>query len=419
MIITSIDLSYGKAVQLKQGREKVLERDNWLSLAREFSKFGEIAVVDLDAAVGEGSNDAVIREICRVAECRVGGGIRSVEKAIDAISSGAEKIIVGTKAFENNTVNRDFLKALNCAIGKNRVIIAIDTLFGEIVTEGWRCKTGIDFNSVLNVVENYASEILFTCVEKEGMMKGTDFEKIEKLRAATELPITVAGGVATLAEIGKLSQLGVNVQLGMALYTKKISLPDAFIASLKWDNALIPTIAVDGNSQVMMLAYSSKESLKKTFETGRVWYYSRSRKQLWMKGETSGNFQYFIKIRPDCDGDALLVTVDQRGHACHLGKYSCFGNKIFSLSELYDVIKERIVNPSPNSYTSMLTLEAIKEKIMEEAQELVNAKEKEEIIWEAADLIYFISVMLAKEDASLEAVLNELKRRRKMPKKRN
>lgn len=416
MIIPSIDLSCGKAVQLRQGREKVLEKDYPVALAQAFSKYGEIAVVDLDAAFEEGSNDATIREICQVAECRIGGGIRSIDRAIEVISYGAEKVIIGTMAFEDNGVNHDFLKALSSAIGKNRVIIAVDTLYGKIVTEGWRSKTELNFNTVLREVKTYASEILFTCVEREGMMKGTDFDSIKRLRAATDLPITAAGGISTLEEVENLSRLGVNIQLGMAIYTGTISLPDAFIVSLKWDNDLIPTITTDVASQILLLAYSSRESLEKTFETERVWYYSRSRKQLWMKGEISGNFQNFLKIRTDCDGDALLITVDQRGHACHTGNYSCFGNRAFSLKELYDVIKDRLSNPSSGSYTSTLTEEMLREKIMEEARELIEAGKNEEIIWEAADLIYFISVILAKKGISLEAVFNELKRRRICPK---
>lgn len=419
MIIPSIDLSCGRAVQLRQGREKALERDDPLALAREFSKYGEIAVVDLDAAFVNGNNDALTRKICYVADCRIGGGIRSIERAREILSLGAEKVIIGTKAFEQNRVNHDFLKALCSAIGRNRVIIAIDSLYGKIVTHGWQNQTGLSFKTVLQDVKAYASELLFTCVEREGLMRGADFDSIKELRATTDLQITVAGGIATLGEIEKLSRLGVNAQLGIALYTGKITLSDAFIASLKWGNELIPTIAVDTAPQVLMLAYSSRESLRKTFETRRVWYYSRSQNKLWMKGEISGNFQRFLKIRTDCDGDSLLVTVDQKGHACHTGKYSCFGNRAFSLDVLYEVIRERLASPSPRSYTSSLTNKKLKQKIKEEARELVEADEKEEIIWEAADLLYFISVLLAKKGVSVDAVFSELKRRRRASEKVN
>lgn len=417
MIIPSIDLSQGKAIQLKQGRKKILETSDVMGKAEEFAKFGEIAVVDLDSALSKGQNMDLIREICRFTECRVGGGIRSLDKAQKILSLGAEKIIIGTKAFEGNKVNHGFLKSLNSMISKDRIIIALDSFKGHIVTHGWKNQAGLRFDSVLEEIKPYASELLFTPVEKEGMMKGTDLESVKKLRKITDLRITAAGGISKLEEIQTLSRLEVNVQMGMALYTEKISLPEAFTASLKWDEVLIPTIAVDTNSQVLMLAYSSQKSLKKTFATGKVWYYSRSRKSLWMKGETSGNTQKFLKIRPDCDGDALLVTVDQKGVACHTGKYSCFGDRSFSLIELYQVIQNRLSSVRSFSYTSSLTKEKLEKKIEEEARELVDAEKKDEIIWEAADLIYFITVILAKNKISIKDVLEELKRRRRTPKK--
>jgi phosphoribosyl-ATP pyrophosphohydrolase/phosphoribosyl-AMP cyclohydrolase len=417
MIIPSIDLSQAKAVQLKQGRKKVLETSDVLGKASEFAKFGEIAVVDLDSALGKGQNNDLICKICRFTECRVGGGIRSLERAREILSLGAEKIIISTKAFEGNKVNHEFLKSLNSMISRDRIIIALDSFDGKIVTHGWKSHTGLRFESVLGEIKPYASELLFTSVEKEGLMQGADLKAVKKLRKNTDLRITVAGGISTLEEIQTLSRLEVNVQMGMALYTEKISLPDAFIASLKWDKGLIPTITVDTSSQVLMLAYSSQESLKKTFDTGKVWYYSRSRKSLWMKGEASGNIQTFLKIRTDCDSDALLVTVSQKGVACHTGKYSCFGDRVFSLDELYHVIQKRLSYPSSFSYTSSLTKEKLKQKIEEEARELVEAEKKDEIIWEAADLIYFVTVMLAKNHISFKEIEDELKIRRRTPKK--
>jgi len=417
MIIPSIDLKQGKAVQLKQGRKKVLETSDVLGKAEEFAKYGEIAVVDLDSALDKGQNVDLIRKICRFTECRVGGGIRSLDKARKVLNLGAEKIIIGTRTFKGNKVNHEFLKSLSSMIGRDRIIIALDSFEGRIVTHGWKSQTGLRFDSVLDEIKPYASELLFTPVEKEGMMQGTDLESIKKLRKIIDLRITAAGGISTLEEIEELSRLEVNVQLGMALYTGKISLTEAFTASLKWDKVLIPTIAVDTNSQVLMLSYSSQKSLKKTFETGMAWYYSRSRKSLWMKGETSGNTQKFLKIRTDCDGDALLVFVDQKGVACHTGKYSCFGDRDFSLNELYQVIQNRLSKDCSFSYTSSLTKEKLEQKIEEESLELVKAKNRDEIIWESADLIYFITVLLAKNHVSFKDVLNELKRRRRTPKK--
>jgi len=413
MIIPSIDLIDGRAVQLEQGRKKVLERDHPEELAEEFDSFGEVAVIDLDAAFGERDNEDVIRRLCAIADCRVGGGIWTVEKAEKVISLGAEKIIIGTMALKDKKVNHAFLSQLVEAFGAERLIIALDTRDGEVLSRGWREGTGLKWDEVVQELEPYASEFLFTCVEKEGLMKGTNREAVRKMKSATDKPITAAGGVSTWDEIAILSKIGVNIQLGMALYTGAIALSDAFIASLDWEKGLIPTVTLDEANQVLMLAYSSRESLEKTFATGRAWYFSRSRGKLWMKGETSGHVQDFRRIRTDCDGDALLLAVAQTGPACHTGRYSCFGNKKFSLEELYGVIEDRLRHPVPDSYTAQLTGSRVVKKIREESEELVEAREREDIIWETADLLYFMTVLLAQNDITLSDVLIELRRRRR------
>lgn len=413
MIIPSIDLIDGKAVQLRQGKEKMLERENPVELAQNFNKFGEIAVIDLDAAMGKGSNTDLVKQICKNSDCRVGGGIRNVETAKELISFGAKKIIIGSKAFEGDHVNHQFLSALADAVGKQSVIIAVDAYKGEIVTRAWRHRTGLNLFDVIETVEPYASEFLFTCVEKEGGLMGTDIQAVQKLKNKTHNRITLAGGITTINEIQILSALGVNAQLGMAIYTGKMKLEEAFVQSLNWKNDLLPTVTVDTNGQVLMLAYSNKETIQRTFESGKMWYFSRSRNQLWQKGESSGNIQKFVQFRPDCDSDSLLATVEQTGVACHLGSYSCFGDKKFSLNELYDVINYRLKNPNGNSYTATLTEKKVREKLIEEAHEVIEAQSKDEIIWEAADVLYFLTVLMAKSGVSNDEVLDELKRRRK------
>ena len=412
MIIPSIDLMSGQAVQLRQGKEKVLERDNPLELAEEFDRYGQIAVIDLDAAMGKGDNKELIREICSRAECRVGGGIRSVEDAKELVSYGAVKVIIGTKAFENDAVNTAFLEELKERVGRDRLMIAVDALQGEIVTKAWTHKTGMKLFDVLPQIEPYASDLLFTCVEKEGGLQGTDMATIRRLKKKTSCNVTVAGGISTMDDVSTLAAIGLDGQLGMALYTGKIKLIDAFIESLNWKEELIPTITCDASNQVLMLAYSNEESIRNTFESNSMWYYSRSRDELWHKGETSGHTQEFVRMRADCDQDALLATVRQTGAACHKGSYSCFGGRKFSLDQLYEVIRDRFANPVAGSYTATLTHDKVREKVMEEAQEVVEAQTRDEIIWEAADVLYFLTVLLAKKDIGIDTVLNELRRRR-------
>ncbi len=413
MIIPSIDLMDGKAVQLKQGKDKMLERDNPLELAKYFNKFGEIAVIDLDAAMGKGENRTLIKDICRIASCRVGGGIHDIETANQIISIGASKIIIGSKAFEDDKVNHQFLSELKNAVGKQQLIIAIDAYKQEIVTKAWKHKTGLNLFDAVEELGEYSSEFLFTCVEKEGGLRGTDIHTVQKLLHKSNKKITLAGGITTVNEVKILAALGVHAQLGMAIYTGKLKLEELFIESINWKTDLLPTITCDPDGQVLMLAYSNKDSIQKTFETGKMWYFSRSRNKLWMKGETSNHTQEFIQFRTDCDSDTLLATVKQNGVACHLGSYSCFGEKKFNLNELYQVIKSRFENPQAGSYTATLTEEIVREKLMEEAQEVIEAETRDEIIWEAADVLYFLTVLIEKSGVTFEDVLNELRRRRK------
>ena len=399
----------GKAVQLKQGKEKVLEREDVFELANYYSKFGDIAVIDLDSAMNTGkNNEELIKELCKIAPCRVGGGIRTVEKAKRLIASGAKKIIIGTAASE------DFLSQLPT----DRVIVAIDAKNGKITTEGWTKeldKTPLDY---IKHFDNLCSGYLYTIVENEGMMQGADIESIEALRKATKKEFVAAGGICSIEEIVKLNKMNVSTQLGMCIYTNAVKLEDAFIACLDFDkaNGLIPTIVQDINSkQVLMLAYSSPESLKKSFETGLATYFSRSRQELWTKGMTSGNTQEFKTARFDCDFDTLLFKVKQKGNACHLDRFSCFEDKEFNAQALYEVLKSRKENMPEKSFTTKLFKDnfLLKRKIMEEAFEVVNFEQGDGLQWEVADLTYFLLTFMVENGVTVQEIINNLSSRAK------
>jgi len=226
MIIPCIDLMDGKVVQLVQGRDKALEADEPLAMLEKFKAFPEIQVIDLDAAMGRGSNDEVVSLVAANAVVRAGGGVRAVERARALVEQGAHRVIVGTAAFRVDGVNEDFLEQVAGAIGTERLIIALDSKDGRIVVKGWRESTRLTAEEVLGQLESYCSGFLCTYVDKEGMMQGTDLAWFRRLRAATKREITAAGGITTLDDVRQLLAMNVHAALGMAIYTGRLSLAE-------------------------------------------------------------------------------------------------------------------------------------------------------------------------------------------------
>jgi phosphoribosyl-ATP pyrophosphohydrolase/phosphoribosyl-AMP cyclohydrolase len=434
MVIASIDIQNGKVVQLRQGSELALQQDNPRELAEEFNRYGETAIIDLDAAMGKGTNIELVKSLLRVAECRVGGGIRTAERARELVSLGASKIIIGSAALRDSRkkgagkeggeflVNAAFLESLAKKVGRKRVIVAVDARDGEILVDGWKTPTGLDLLETARAVEPFAGELLFTCVEREGTMTGIDMDRVRRLRETVSCAVTVAGGVSAPEEIEAIAALGCDVQLGMALYTGKITLADAFIRSLNWKKGmpretgtpLLPVIAQAPDGQVLMTGFTSPEALAETFARGNLCFHSRARNRLWMKGETSGNTLRLLRLRADCDRDALLAVTEPAGPVCHTGAWSCFGGeRRYTWEFLQAVIAERFNHPAPGSYTAALDDALVREKIMEEAGEICAAGTHNEVIWEAADLFYFLTVLMTREGVTAAEVLDELDRRHK------
>ncbi len=220
MIVPCIDLQDGKVVQLVQGREKALEGEAPLVMLERFSAFPEIQVIDLDAAMGRGANDAIVELLAGRAKCRVGGGVRTPERAATLVAQGAAQVIVGTAAFT------PVLKDIAAAVGKERILVALDSKFGKIVVKGWQEATDLTAVDVIKELEPFCGGFLCTYVDKEGMLQGTDLNWFAELRAATSLPITAAGGITTVDDILALDKLKIDSALGMAIYTGRLKLED-------------------------------------------------------------------------------------------------------------------------------------------------------------------------------------------------
>lgn len=218
MIIPCIDLMDGKVVQLVQGRDKALEGDAPLEMLRKFAAFPEIQVIDLDAAMGKGENSALVELVAANAKCRVGGGVRTPERAKRLIEQGAHRVIVGTAAFT------PAIEAIAAAVGPERILIALDSKHGKIVVKGWQEATQHTAEEIIGSLEKYCSGFLCTYVDKEGMMQGTDLDWFRRLRAATNHELTAAGGVTTMDDVRALLSMDIHAALGMAIYTGRLDL---------------------------------------------------------------------------------------------------------------------------------------------------------------------------------------------------
>jgi phosphoribosylformimino-5-aminoimidazole carboxamide ribotide isomerase len=224
VIIPCIDLMDGKVVQLVQGREKALEGGTPDEMLKKFSAFPEIQVIDLDAAIGSGSNEKLVEYLASKATVRAGGGVRSPERAKSLVGIGARKVIVGTAAFGAEGPNILFLETLCRTVDRSRIVIALDSKDGRVVVKGWRESTNYRAEDVVKGLEPYCSGFLCTYVDKEGMMQGTDLDWFRRLRAATAHEITAAGGITTYDDVRELTRMGVHAALGMAIYTGRLDL---------------------------------------------------------------------------------------------------------------------------------------------------------------------------------------------------
>ena len=224
MIIPCIDLMGGKVVQLVRGRDMAVEGGTPEEMLECFSAFPVIQVIDLDQALGRGSNLPIVQRVAGQARTWVGGGVRTVERAQQLIASGAERVIVGTAAFADDGPANDFLERLGASVGRCNVTVALDSMNGRIVLKGWRESTSLSAEEVIARFEPHCSAFLCTYVDREGTMRGTDLNWYRRLRAATGHEITAAGGIATLGEVRQLMDIGVHAALGMAVYTGRLDL---------------------------------------------------------------------------------------------------------------------------------------------------------------------------------------------------
>jgi len=228
VLIPCIDLQGGQAVQLVHGKKRELAVADVFGLVKKFRKYSWLHVIDLDAAMGKAGNDELVRELCAEARAkfrmkvRVGGGIRSVARALEILREGADQIIIGSAAFREGKVDTRFLRRLKAKVNSRRIVVALDTARGNIVTHGWRRRLSLRAEDVMKQLEPFCAAFLCTDVDREGTMRGANLERFKVLRGATSHPIIAAGGVSTRREIAALEKLGMDAAVGMALYKKRL-----------------------------------------------------------------------------------------------------------------------------------------------------------------------------------------------------
>ena len=222
MLIPSIDLMEGKVVQLVQGCRKALEFDDWQGWIDRFSKYPLVQVIDLDAAMGKGNNQALVREITRQVPSQVGGGIRSIESARATLDLGAKRVILGSSLISNGAIDVRFARNISDQLGQDKLVFAVDSRGPSVVIRGWQESTPMKAADMMRALEPFCGAFLYTHIDTEGLLQGIPMETVREMRDATHRRLIAAGGIRSQEEVDALDAMGVDAVVGMAIYRNLI-----------------------------------------------------------------------------------------------------------------------------------------------------------------------------------------------------
>ncbi len=452
-ILPCLDIRNGRVVKGQQFKN-IVDVEDPITLACTYDEAGadELVIYDITATTeGRTIFLETIRSITQAISIPliVGGGIRTIEDIEQVILAGAQKVSINSAAITNPSLINE---AAN-RFGSDAVVIAIDAKqvsphTWHAFTHGGKKDTGINaLDWAKEAVERGAGELVINSMDEDGMKTGFNLPLQLAMREIVSVPLIASGGAGTLDDFkavfdaeaadaalaasvfhyGELSVRDVKKYIETKQDVKEELQVEFDLTNIVFDdNGLLPAIVQDERTgDVLMLAYVNQESVKQSIETKETWFYSRSRKQLWNKGATSGNRQKVTQMTFDCDQDALLFTVIPQGPACHTGETSCFYNNVWKsershrsvLPQLTDRIADRKANPKDGAYTTYLFNEGIDKilkKIGEEASEvIIGAKnnDKEEVVWEIADLTYHTLVLMEELGIPVEEIKRELTKR--------
>ncbi len=333
IIFPAIDIKDGRCVRLYKGDFSTVHQvaDSPLETARSFRAAGAewIHMVDLDGAkTGTRTNAPIFLEVAEKSGLKVelGGGIRTMETLEYYFSHGISRCILGSAALKNPA----FVKEAVSLCG-DRIAVGIDAVNGMAAAEGWLEVSEVSYLELAKRMEDIGVQTLvFTDISKDGTLEGPNYSQLRALQNAVSCRVIASGGIRDLSHIRALTGQGLYGAIcGKSLYTGTLPLAGAIVLAdasrLFQKSELIPAIIQEeATGEVLMLAYMNEESLQRSLETGTTWFWSRSRREYWNKGATSGHYQHICSIAADCDDDTLLIKVRQDGAACHTGAHSCF-----------------------------------------------------------------------------------------------
>ena len=376
MIISTINLKNGDLVRIDSNNSETIQNTNISEFVRYLRLFGEIFVKTDNSPKSE----EVLKQICKLSDCNVLiNSNPTLEEAKKIISYGAQKIVLKAGSQEN----------ILSLLPKNRAAVYIET----------------DIETNLKRYNNYTNLFFIKLTNKENI-------SLEEIRTYTAKNIAIESKF-DISDISHFEKENISVIIDCEYYENKEKMTEAFCQCLDFEKryGYLPTIVQDYETkQVLMLAYSNLDSLKQALNTQKGTYFSRSRKKIWVKGETSGNVQGLVKARYNCDKDALLFFVRQTGNACRHGKYSCFSEKDIEINSLYnDILNKKRLLPDKALTTKLFEDEfVLKKKLMEKAFDLINYEKNSSLETEAAQLTYLLLTFMAAHNITPKDVLNKL-----------
>ncbi len=344
ILFPAIDIHERQCVRLVQGDYNTAHRvaEDPLQTAPSFEAAGAkwIPMVDLDGArEGRRVNADIFLTVAHETglAVEVGGGIRDMATLDYYLSGGVQRCILGSVALKNPALVREAVAAYG-----DRIAVGIDARDGKVATEGWLEVSEVDYIDLARRMEDCGVRtIIYTDIARDGMLSGPQVDGLVRLQNAVSCNIVASGGIRNADDIRRLTAERLYGAIcGKSLYSGSLDLVEAIaIGSTRADeleidrffrkSALIPCIVQeDATGEVLMLAYMNRGALVRTIETGTTWFWSRSRREYWNKGATSGHTQRVVSLTGDCDDDTLLVRVEQTGAACHTGSHSCFFNTL-------------------------------------------------------------------------------------------